>query len=68
MKLFENMPPIRKVSSKPLLFIWETLYGARKWALIGMALAFCLQLMKVFVPVYFSEMVEYFSRITPAEF
>lgn len=68
MKLFENMPPIRKISSKPLLFIWETLYGARKWALIGMALAFCLQLMKVFVPVYFSEMVEYFSKITPAEF
>ena len=68
MKLFEKMPPIRKVNPNPLLFIWEAMFGMRKWALLGMVLAFCLQLMKVFVPVYFSEMVQYFSQITPAEF
>lgn len=68
MKLFENAPPIRKVSKVPFLFMWEALYGVRKWAVLGMCLAFCLQLMKVFVPVYFSEMIEYFSHITPAEF
>ena len=67
MKLFDNMPPIRKVYSQPLLFIWEALYGARKWAIIGMVLAFCLQLMKVFVPVYFADLIDYFTKITPAE-
>ncbi len=67
MKLFDNMPPIRKVYSQPLLFIWEALYGARKWAIIGMVLAFCLQLMKVFVPVYFADLIDYFAQITPAE-
>jgi len=40
----------------------------RIWAFIGMFLAFCLQLMKVFVPVFFSDMIDYFSKITPAEF
>lgn len=68
MKLFEKMPPIRQVNQNPLLFIWEALYGMRKWAFVGMGLAFCLQLMKVFVPVYFSDMVQYFSDITPNEF
>lgn len=68
MKIFENMPNMRKVPQNPLLFIWETLYGVRKWAIIGMALAFGLQLMKVFVPVFFSDMIDYFSKITPKEF
>ena len=68
MKLFENMPNMRKVPSNPLLFLWEVLYGARKWAFLGMAMAFCLQLMKIYVPVYFSEMIDYFTKITPQEF
>ena len=68
MKLFENIPDMRKVPAHPLLFIWETLYGARIWAIAGMCLAFGLQLMKVFVPVFFSDMIDYFSKITPEEF
>ena len=68
MKLFENIPNMRKVPENPLLFIWEALYGVRKWAFIGMALAFGLQLMKVYVPVFFSEMIDYFAKITPQEF
>ena len=65
MKLFENIANMRKVPQNPLLFIWETLYGVRKWAFVGMALAFGLQLMKIYVPVYFSEMIDYFTKITP---
>jgi len=68
MKLFDNMPPIRKVNPQPLLFMWEALYGARKWAVTGMILAFFLQLMKVFVPVYFADLIDYFTKITPEEF
>ncbi len=68
MKLFENIPNMRKVPSNPLLFMWEAIYGARKWAFIGMALAFGLQLMKIYVPVYFSRMIDYFTTITPEEF
>ncbi|MBQ8481922.1 MAG: ABC transporter ATP-binding protein [Alphaproteobacteria bacterium] len=68
MKLFEKISPMHTIPENPLLFIWESLFGMRKWALLGMVLAFCLQLMKVFVPVYFSEMIQYFSQITPAEF
>ena len=68
MKLFENMPNMRKVDANPFLFVWETLYGARKWAFAGMALAFGLQLMKVYVPVWFSRMIDYFTEITPQEF
>lgn len=68
MKLFENIANMRKVPQNPLLFIWETLYGVRKWAFVGMVLAFGLQLMKIFVPVYFSEMIDYFTKITPQEF
>ena len=68
MKLFENIANMRKVPQNPLLFIWETLYGVRKWAFVGMALAFGLQLMKIYVPVYFSEMIDYFTKITPQEF
>jgi len=68
MKLFENIPNMRKVPHNPLLFIWEALYGVRKWAFVGVALAFGLQLMKVYVPVFFSEMIDYFAKITPSEF
>lgn len=68
MKLFDNIPNMRKVPENPLLFIWEALYGVRKWAFVGMALAFFLQLMKVYVPVFFSEMIDYFAKITPQEF
>ena len=68
MKLFNNIPDMRKVPHNPLLFIWEALYGARKWAFVGMALAFGLQLMKVYVPVFFSKMIDYFAKITPEEF
>ena len=68
MKLFKNILPMRKVPSHPFLFILEVLYGARKWAFFGIALAFGLQLMKVFVPVFFSEMIDYFTKITPKEF
>lgn len=68
MKIFENMPNMRKIPNNPLLFIWEALYGARKWALVGVLLAFALQLLKVYVPVFFSNMIEYFSKITLQEF
>ncbi len=68
MNIFENMPNMRKIPDKPLLFIWEALYGARKWAFIGVVLAFALQLLKVYVPVFFSNMIEYFSKITLQEF
>ncbi len=68
MKLFKNMLNIRKVEAHPLLFIWETLYGVRKWLIICMTLAFCLQLMKIYVPVFFSDMINYFAKITPQEF
>lgn len=67
MKLFSNMPNMRKIPLNPLMFIWEALYGARKWALTALALAFGLQLMKIYVPVFFSRMIEYFSKITPQE-
>ena len=68
MKLFDNIPDMRKVPENPLLFIWEALYGVRKWAFVGVILAFLLQLMKVYVPVFFSEMIDYFAKITPEEF
>ena len=68
MAVFKTIQPMRKFYSYPLRFLWESLYGVRKWAGIGMLLAFCLQLMKVCVPVFFSDMIEYFSKITPAEF
>ena len=68
MKLFDNIPNMRKVPENSLLFIWEALYGVRKWAFVGMVLAFGLQLMKVYVPVFFSEMIDYFAKITPSEF
>lgn len=67
MKLFKNMPNMRKVPQNPLLFMWEALYGARMWAFISMTLAFGLQLMKVYVPVFFSRMIDYFTQITPSE-
>ena len=68
MKLFENMPNMRKVPHNPLLFVWEVLYGVRKWVFTAMSLAFFLQLMKIYVPVYFSRMIDYFTKITPEEF
>ena len=68
MKLFEKIPNMRKIPNNPFLFIWEVLYGARTWLFVGMAMAFCLQLMKVFVPVFFSDMIDYFASITPEEF
>lgn len=68
MKLFENIPNMRNIPKNPLLFIWEALYGARKLALIGVILAFSLQLLKVYVPVYFSKMVDYFAQTSPQDF
>lgn len=68
MAIFKTIQPMRKFYSYPLRFLWESLYGVRKWAGIGMVLAFSLQLMKVCVPVFFSDMVEYFSKITPEQF
>ena len=68
MKFFKTVQPMRKFYSNPMLFLWESLYGIRKWAVMGMVLAFCLQLMKVCVPVFFSDMIEYFSKITVQEF
>ena len=68
MNLFKNMLNIRKIEANPLLFIWEALYGVKKWAVTGMALAFGLQLMKIYVPVFFSDMIDYFTKITPQEF
>jgi len=68
MKFFYLIKPVRKVYANPVVFLWELLYGARKWAFIGMLLAFGLQLGKVYVPVFFSKMIEYFSAITPKEF
>lgn len=67
MKSFEKIPNMRKISKNPLLFIWEALYGARKWAIAGVVLAFALQISKVYVPVFFSKMIEYFALITPQE-
>lgn len=67
-KQFENIPPLTSVPTSPSRFLWEVLAGMRIWAFAGMFLAFCLQLMKVFVPVFFSDMIDYFSKITPAEF
>ena len=68
MKFFYNIKPVRNVYRNPLLFLWELLYGARKWAFMGIMLAFGLQLGKVYVPVFFSRMIEYFSVITPKDF
>ncbi len=68
MKLYKNIPHMRIMPQNPLLFIWNTLYGARKWAFLGMFLAFCLQLMKIYVPVFFSQMIDYFTKINPEEF
>ncbi len=68
MKVFKTIQPMRKFYNNPMRFLWECLYGVRKWAFTGMALAFCLQLMKVCVPVFFSDMIDYFSKITPQEF
>ncbi|MEE6206966.1 MAG: ABC transporter ATP-binding protein [Alphaproteobacteria bacterium] len=67
-KILENIPPLTAVPSGPYRFLWEVLAGMRIWAFTGVFLAFCLQLMKVFVPVFFSDMIDYFSKITPAEF
>jgi len=68
MKFFDRIEQVRKVYANPIMFLWEVLYGARKWALMGMLLAFGLQLGKVYVPVFFSEMIDYFAKITPSEF
>lgn len=68
MTVFKTVQPMRKFYSHPMCFLWESLYGVRKWAVAGMGLAFCLQLMKVCVPVFFSDMIEYFSKITPEQF
>ena len=35
---------------------------------LAMVLAFGLQLMKIYVPVFFSKMIDYFAKITPSEF
>ncbi|MBO6281727.1 MAG: ABC transporter ATP-binding protein [Alphaproteobacteria bacterium] len=67
-KIFEKIPPLTAVPSSPSRFLWDVLDGMRFWAFTGMFLAFCLQLMKVFVPVFFSDMIDYFSKITPTEF
>ena len=67
MKLFENIPTFRKIPHSPVLFIWEALSGARKWFVTTLVLAFFLQLMKVYVPVFFSEMVNYFAAISPED-
>lgn len=67
MKSFEKIPNMRKIPKNPLLFMWEALYGARKWAVTGMILAFGLQISKVYVPVFFSKMINYFALITPQE-
>ena len=63
MTVFKTVQPMRKFYSHPMCFLWESLYGVRKWAVAGMSLAFCLQLMKVCVPVFFSDMIEYFSPV-----
>lgn len=60
--------PMRKIPSNPFAFFWETLYGFRKWAFAGIGCAFILSVSKILLPVYFSEMVEYFSKITPQTF
>ena len=68
MRFFDTIEPMRKFYNNPIRLLWESLYGARKWAFMGMFLAFSLQLMKVCIPVFFSDMIEYFSKITPDEF
>lgn len=60
--------PMRKIPSNPFAFFWETIYGFRKWAFAGIGCAFILSFSKILLPVYFSEMVEYFSKITPQTF
>lgn len=68
MKNFDKIKPMRNIYANPLAFIWESLYGARKWAFACVFLAFCLQLAKVLVSVLFSNMVDYFSKIIPDDF
>ena len=68
MKLFENIPLMRSIPQNPAKFVLEALYGVRKWAVIGALLAFLLQLMKVFVPVFFSDLIDYFSFVLPGTF
>ena len=59
---------MRKVPHNPLLFVWEALYGIRTLALTCVVLVFSLQLLKVYVPVYFSKMVDYFAKTSPQDF
>lgn len=66
--VFKNIPPMRKIPYNPFAFLWEGIYGFRKWAFAGILFAFILCLAKVLLPVYFSDMIEYFSQITPETF
>lgn len=68
MKNYSEKMSMRKIPESPLMFVWNALYGARRWALCGVVLAFLLQLMKTFVPVFFSDMIDYFSVVTPESF
>lgn len=64
----DKVPAMRTIPSNPFLFLWEGIYGFRKWAFVGMLSAFLLSLSKILLPVFFSNMVEYFSKITPDNF
>lgn len=64
----ETVPPMRHIPSNPFAFLWEGIYGFRKWAFVGIISVFLLSLSKVLLPVFFSNMIEYFSVITPENF
>ena len=66
--LINKVPPMRSVPSNPFAFLWEAIYGFRKWAFLGVFLSFLLSLAKILIPVFFSKMIEYFSSITPSDF
>ena len=46
-------------------FVWEICKGYRHWLIFGIFLSFLLSLFKIFVSVFFSDMIGYFAKITP---
>ena len=65
MKNFQTVKPLRQIYASPLRFLWEAVYGARKWLLLSLTLAFLLQVAKVLVPVFFANLVDYFAQVAP---
>lgn len=66
--IIDNLPKMRKIPSNPFAFLWEAIYGFRIWAGVGLVSAFILSLSKILLPVFFANMIGYFSKITPQDF